>query len=202
MRAAKLLLLATAMLSICAMAENPDPFSTPTIPEPVQRVDAIVNNFRKIAVLSAEANRLDDAAREKVEALTWTLAQENRGRLADLAETFADSDGRPLVSNIEAFLDRIERPGLYQDCDRLAFTDIFEALYASRMQYPQDIRARVESEVLTIRRMKADGQLHSHLRFIEANTSGGEWGSYVAYLTQNYRREQLLKEHSSILPSR
>lgn len=120
-------------------------------------------------------------------------------------ETFADSDGHPLTSNVEAFLDKLERPGMYRDCDRLAFEAVFEALYASRSQFPSDIRNRIEAAVATTRQLRGfrvGEPRRSSARFQETSFSSSVWESYLTYLNQKYRREQLLKEHASILPSR
>lgn len=206
MRSSHAILLTTLMLGVCAVAQASSEVSPSynTIPEPIQRVDSIVNNFRKITVLTQGSDRLDRLSREKVEALTWTLSLENQGRLSDLMLTFTDSDGHPLASNIELFLDRIERPGLYKDGDRLAFENVFETLYASRARMSDSIRKRLEDEMSNVRKIRSYDSPNSRTdskKFL-GNSTNSAWGMYVSFLNENYSREQLLKEHASILPRR
>lgn len=207
MRHSHAILLTAMMLGIgvAALADSNGSTVHGTIPEPIQRVDSIVNNFRKITVLTQATDRLDRLSREKVEALTWTLSHENDGRLSDLMQTFFDSDGHPLPTNIQLFLDRLGRPGLYQDGDRLAFEDVFEALYTARAQMPEDLRSRVENEVSNLRRIKSHSVTVSRpgsTTFTARSAAPSPWESYVSFLNRNYTRDQLLKEHASILPRR
>ena len=204
MRNTQNLLLGAVLICLSAAAQGTPEAASFTSAEPVQRVDSIVKNFRKITVLTTGSERLDRISRERLEALSWTLSQENQGRLADLSETFVGADGHPQPSMVEAFLDNLEQSA-YRSGDLLAFEDLFEGLYAERGKLPLEIRTRIEKNVAAIRKIRGYRAMQANResnRFVGANPSGGEWGSYLVYLNQKYRREQLLKEQASILPSR
>jgi peptidoglycan/xylan/chitin deacetylase (PgdA/CDA1 family)/uncharacterized caspase-like protein len=169
------------------------------------RMDAIVERFRQVIVLTADESTLDEVTRLQVKTIAWTLFEENHSALESLSAEFG-SDGKPNHDAILAFLTHIEDTRLYRDADKLAFRDAMEELSDDLANTPDaKLKSRLAEDRTALRKIQA-----LYEKEIDKITSGLQtrampvrreaWEHYMAFLHQKYSRDVLLKQFQTSLP--
>ena len=195
------------------MSRRPGPVAPPApqaVPAPVpiaQKLDDIVANFRKIIVLTANEDSLDEALRGRVLTVGRLLFDQNTTRINELSGALGKELTGTAFPLTEAFLDRVENNPEYHDADKLAFRNVFDELTASVKQHPgaAPLAKRVADDVAALDQIQALYEKEIHLAFRQFEPRGmtvrrEAWDRYLAYLNQKYQREQILKEYEAALP--
>jgi len=169
-----------------------------------QEMDAVVERFRKILVLTEDEAALDPITRERVKTIGRAVFQQNLEYLSGLGESLVAELAGPSCPRTLAFLERVERGGDYHDADKLAFREVFEELAAAKSP-PPAIARRVAEDKTALERIQALYEKEIARSLGELQTRAlpvrrEAWGRYLAFLRQKYQREQLLKEFEELLP--
>lgn len=173
------------------------------------KADAVLASHRQMVVLMTGERNLPAAERKAVGAVGQTLFHEQLAQVdALLAATRAAADAGD-VAAIEALLDRIESAPDWMDADRLAFKEplarLAEPLAASQSLAVLKLVRRINDDVAVLAEVERayDRELKDIFgrfakRGIELKRE--KWTEYVAQLQRLYKREQILKDHGTILP--
>ena len=169
------------------------------------RMDAIVERFRQVIVLTGDEETLDAVTRSQVKTIAWMLFEQNHEDLATLSAALND-DGKPNYPSIAAFLDRLESTSVYRDADKLVFRDALEEL-ADGLTAPADAKLskRVAEDRSALRKIQAlyEKEIAKAMGFqTRAMPVRREaWEHYTAFLRQKYTRDALLKQYQEMLPA-
>jgi peptidoglycan/xylan/chitin deacetylase (PgdA/CDA1 family)/uncharacterized caspase-like protein len=193
-------LCAVILMSVSCLAQQPT--AAADLPA---RMDAIVQRFRQVIVLTSDESTLDEVTRLQVKTIAWMLFEENHQDLAALSAEFGDAAKLNRPSAL-AFLDRLENANLYRDADKLAFHDALEEL-AEAVPPANDAKLahRIAEDRAALRKIQAlyekeidktVGSLKTRAMPVRREA----WERYIAFLHQKYTRDALLKQYESQLP--
>jgi peptidoglycan/xylan/chitin deacetylase (PgdA/CDA1 family)/uncharacterized caspase-like protein len=169
------------------------------------RMDAIVERFRQVIVLTADEETLDAVTRSQVKTIAWMLFEQNHEDLATLSAAL-NEEGKPNYPSVTAFLDRLESTSVYRDADKLAFRDALEEL-AESLAAPADAKLskRVAEDRAALRKIQGlyEKEIAKAMGFqTRAMPVRREaWERYTAFLRQKYTRDALLKQYQEMLPA-
>ena len=180
-------------------------------PSPFQRTDpalqaslaGVTDAYRKIIVLMDDADTLDEAARARATAAGRILYWQKQHALDEIGAKLS-GNGTPNTAGIRQVVRYLTTDASLHDADKLAFSDLVEALLDSMTQPGSGTRDRDLSESL--------GNLWDNLKSIQATyreevsrifsqfaTRGGtrtreKWDAYVQYLRTLTNRDKILQE--------
>jgi peptidoglycan/xylan/chitin deacetylase (PgdA/CDA1 family)/uncharacterized caspase-like protein len=173
-----------------------------------ERLDQIVATFRKIIVLTEDADSLDSDTRYRVLTIGRILFQENQEHLSALSDSLSDEVGKSDSPLIDAFLSRVETNPDYRDADKLVFRDIFEDLGAAATEHQAiaSLQKRIADDSAALDQIQALYEKEIGEAFVNLQTRGmavhrEAWQLYLAFIKQKYQRDEVFKEYESALPA-
>ncbi|MDR3762486.1 MAG: polysaccharide deacetylase family protein [Acidobacteriota bacterium] len=185
------------------MTLTPAQAQTNPAPSIAGQMDAIVEHYRQIIVLTSGEEQLDEATRLQVKTIAWMLFEQNHGALEDLTAALT-SDGRANAPASAEFLDTLEGTR-YRDADKLVFRDALEQLGEAPARDVKLTR-RVEEDHAALKKIQAlyekeVAQLNGKFKTRAMPVHREAWERYLAFLQQKYTREALLKQYQEMLPA-
>ena len=169
-------------------------------PEVAHQADEIINNYRKIIVLTSDDVQ-DATTRERVSIIGRMLFQQNEERLAALEGSLKADAG-----TLRSFLDRLEKNDQYHDADKLAFRDLLDDLSLDKTaSQDKGLQKRIADDLAALEKIQELYQKELAQVFDRLQTRGmpvrrEAWEKYLGFIRQKYQREQILKEYESSLP--
>jgi len=192
-------LLALCLSSVLCLAQSAAPKA-----EIPARMDAVVERFRQVIVLTEKEGELDDITRSQVKTIAWMFFEQNHEELESLSGELRDDRGSDF-DRVHAFLDHLESTSAYRDADKLVFRDTLDELAEAVPATDPAMRKRVAEDRAALARIRAlyekeiDRVTSSvHTRAMPVRREA--WESYLAFLHRSYSREALLKQYESMLP--
>lgn len=210
-------LLLAVLLAGCQRDATPVPPPEPaasaspaTLAALQSQADQLLARHRQMIVLMDGEAALPAAEREAVRAVGLMLFHDLReGSQALFAAASASADPAALAA-LSELLDRIEAEPTWFDADRLAFKEFLSQL-AQHYATSQSIaglklakRANEDLAVLAEVEQAYEAELRDTFgRFAQRGITlkREKWADYVAKLRGLYRREQILKDYATILPT-
>ena len=191
------------LLSSCAYCFGQQNSAVTLRPADVtSRMDAIVERFRQVIVLTDGQDKLDDVTRAQVKIIAWTLFEENHTELATLTVSMIEDDTHK-AEIIQSFLDQLEK-GHYRDADKLVFRDVLEEL-AAQSSLPAGLAKRIAEDSAALKKIQA-----LYEKEIDKVTLGIQtrampvrreaWNHYLSFLQEKYTRDALLAKYRETLP--
>ena len=193
-------LLALCLSAVLCLAQDAAPKA-----EIPTRMDAVVERFRQVIVLTEKEDALDAVTLAQVKTIAWMLFEQNHEELESLAAELR-ADKAPEFASVHAFLGRLESTAAYRDADKLVFRDTLDEL-AEALPATADpaMRKRVAEDRAALARIRAlyekeIDRVTGSVRTRAMPVRREAWESYLAFLHQSYSREALLKQYESMLP--
>ncbi len=175
----------------------------------LQKADAVLARHRQMIVLMSSERPLKVAERRAVTGVGETLFHESLAEVEGLMALISNTSDPATLGAVAALLDKVESEPSWFDADRLAFKDVLTRL-AQQWGQAQSIGglklAKRASEDLTVLgeiELAYDKELKEVFgrfakRGIELKRE--KWSDYLTKLRMLYNREQILKDHGSIIP--
>lgn len=192
-----------AKSTITAVNAPPDPMQ--------QRIEPIVDRYRKTIVLLEDDNSLPEADREAASLVGRIIFQENHEAISTLSDALtskiaANAEWSRTPSDVSRFLDLVESQADLHDADKLVFretfTDIAESLAGLKTTAGgrTELQQRVETDRQALVEIQSLYEKELDKVFGRYETRGmpvrrEAWDRYVAYLHTKYRREDILKSY-------
>lgn len=168
------------------------------------QMDAVVERYRQVIVLTDGEDKLDEATRFQVKTIAWMLFEENHSALETLSA--AVSGGRQAEGDpAPQFLDLLEG-ARFRDADKLVFRDVLEQLgEAATAASDAKLARRVEEDRAALSKIqtlyeKEIAQITGKFKARAMPVHREAWERYLAFLRQKYTREALLKQYQPMLP--
>jgi peptidoglycan/xylan/chitin deacetylase (PgdA/CDA1 family) len=184
-----------------------------------ENLSNIVKTYRKIIVLLENDASLDAQQLEAASIIGRILFHENQQRLNDLIkqlngelERASTADFGIVSSDVEQFLNTLEDLAEWHDADKLVFRDSVDQMAESLRGLPgsqkpkMDLQDRLENDRKALLEIQALYEKELEKIFGRFETRGmmvrrEAWEQYVAYLKTKFKRDDILKEYSHLLPS-
>ena len=180
--------------------------------------DQIIANYRKIIVLLEGEESLEPQKREDLTFIGKYLFDENQKKLSSVADQLSADIGQAakegfiaVPSQVEDFLNDIEKSAELHDADKLVFQETVDFLLDEVNDQPGDqkikktLSARLEDDLNALHEIKTiyDKELEKIFGRLETRgmvATREKWDSYVAFLKTKFNRDDILKEYQTILP--
>ncbi len=184
-----------------------------------ERLSNIVKTYRKIIVLLENDASLDARQLQGASIIGEILFHENQQRLNDLLNQLngeldraSAGDFGIVPSDVEQFLNTLERSAEWHDADKLVFRDSVDQMAESLRGLPgsqkpkNELQDRLERDGKALLEIQALYDKELEKVFGRFETRGmtvrrEAWEQYVAYLKTKFKRDDILKEYSHLLPS-
>ena len=184
-----------------------------------ENLSNIVKTYRKIIVLLENDASLEAQQLEAASIIGEILFHENQQRLNDLIKQLNGELDRASIadfgivpSDVDQFLNTLENFGEWHDADKLVFRDTVDQIAESLRGLPgsqkpkMDLQDRLERDGKALLEIQALYEKELEKIFGRFETRGmivrrEAWEQYVAYLKTKFKRDDILKEYSHLLPS-
>lgn len=174
-----------------------------------QRADAVLAAHRQMVVLLTGERELSPAERRAVGAVGQMLFHQQLRDIEALLQAAGAAADAGAVPALEALLERIESAPDWFDADRLAFKEPLSRL-AERLGQAQSLTVlklvrRIHDDLAVLAEVEQayDRELKDIFgRFAQRGIElkREKWADYLAKLGRLYSREQILKDHGTIIP--
>ncbi len=183
-----------------------------------ENLSTIVKTYRKIIVLLENEPSMDAQQLEAASIIGRILFHENQQRLNDLIkklngelEGASKADFGAVPSDVEQFLKTLEDFAEWHDADKLVYRDSVDQMAESLRGLPgskklkMDLQDRLDNDRKALLEIQALYEKELEKIFGRFETRGmivrrEAWEQYVAYLKTKFKRDDILKEYSYLLP--